>query len=136
HNQFDVATRQLERAIILYLEEADYYSAATLAGASEEILGCKLKTLGGMHALDSMISAITEIQTANDVQPLNRKKLRDDVLNEVRNWLKHYRYNEDLDFDDRDAAASLIDRAVSNYFKLTGQKTPTMIRFTNLDSES
>src|SRR6185295_18016152 len=98
HNQFDVATRQLERAIILFLDEADYYSAATLAGASEEILGCKLKTQGGMHALDSMILAITEIQTANDVQRLKRQNLRDDVLNGVRNWLKHYRHDEDLEF--------------------------------------
>ena len=35
----DIATCQVERAVTLYLDSADYISAITLAGAAEEILG-------------------------------------------------------------------------------------------------
>ena len=38
-SNLDVAERQLERAIALFLDEEDYVSALTLAGAAEEILG-------------------------------------------------------------------------------------------------
>ena len=128
HNQLDAATTQLERAIKLFLDDADYYSAGTLGGASEEILGKTLKSRGNKHALDSLMSAITEIQTVADVPTIKENKLSTQ-LNEVRDWLKHYK-GKNLEFDAKEAAAELIDRAISNYYQLTGQKTAEMIRFT------
>ena len=128
HSKLEAAKRQLDRAIKLFFDEADYYSAITLAGASEEILGKMLEARGETHALTSISSTITEILSANDVPTLtNRELIRQ--LNDVRDWLKHYRDGKDLDFDAKEAALQLIDRAVSNYFQLTGGESNEMVRF-------
>lgn len=129
HNKLEAAKNQLDRAIKLFFDEADYYSAATLAGASEEILGKMLEAQGGKHALASISSAIAEILRVNDVQALTQKSIISD-LNDVRDWLKHYRDGKDLEFDAKEAAFALIDRAVLNYYQLTSDKTAEMIRFT------
>jgi hypothetical protein len=129
HNKLEAAKNQLDRAIKLFFAEADYYSAVTLAGAAEEILGKMLEAQGEKHALASLSSAIADIFTANDLPTLrNRELVRQ--LNDVRDWLKHYTDGKDLDFDAKEAAAALIDRAVTNYYQLTGRKTGEMTRFT------
>jgi aryl-alcohol dehydrogenase-like predicted oxidoreductase len=70
HKQLEAAKNQLDRAIKLFFDEADYYSAATLAGASEEILGKMLEAQGEKNALKSLSSAIVEIHITNDVPRL------------------------------------------------------------------
>ena len=55
-----VAEHQLERALRLFLDERDYVSAITLAGASEEILGRLLAKEGKEHALGSFVKACVE----------------------------------------------------------------------------
>ena len=53
-SNLDIAERQLERAIVLFLDDKDYVSALTLAGAAEEILGKLLNKAGKEHWLDSI----------------------------------------------------------------------------------
>jgi len=56
HRKIDVARAQLERSISLFFE-GDYYSAATLAGASEEILGKFIEKTGAENELKSLVRA-------------------------------------------------------------------------------
>jgi hypothetical protein len=51
------------------------------------------------------------------------------MINEVRNWLKHFTNGEDLEFDSKEAAAELIERASTNFYNLTGEETEGMRKF-------
>lgn len=136
HNQLVVSEDQLDRAIRLFLDEGDYYSSGTLAGAAEEILGSLLLKAGHDHALNNMISTVLKLLTAAEVEALGDKSNRNphskisDELNFYRNWLKHYREDDfELYIDAKDAASELIDRAVTNFFQLTNRETEQMRRF-------
>jgi hypothetical protein len=87
HRKFDVAEAQLDRAIILYFE-GDYYSAATLAGASEEILG---KFLENKRAESDLKSQIRATQAVGEILFKERYKEKHlaSMINEVRNWLRN-----------------------------------------------
>ena len=136
HNQLVVSERQLDRAIHLFLDEADYYSSGTLAGAAEEILGHLLSQSGREHALGNMISTVLKLLTATEVDSISESKKKDprgkisDELNFYKNWLKHYREDDfELCIDTQEATSELIDRAVSNFFQLTHRETKQMKRF-------
>jgi len=136
HNQLVISERQTDRAIQLFLDEADYYSSATLAGAAEEILGCLLREKGSEPALDNMISTVLRLLTAAEIDEITEARAKSPragirvELNLYRNWLKHYQPAEfELAIDAKDAAAELIDRAVMNFFQLTERETAQMRRF-------
>lgn len=136
HNQLVVSEHQLDTAIRLFLDNRDFYSSGTLAGAAEEILGKLLEDAGQEHALNNMISSVLKLLTAEEVNALSdkpKKNPRSTISNELnfyRNWLKHYCKDDfELDIDPEDAAVELIDRAVTNFFQLTGKETTHMRRF-------
>ena len=53
-----------------------------------------------------------------------------DTFNEYRNWLKHFKPELDEFFVDAEsAAAELIERAVENFYQVTGRDTPQTERF-------
>ena len=136
HNQLVVGEHQLDTAIRLFLNDRDFYSSGTLAGAAEEILGKLLENAGHEHALDNMVSSVLRLLTAEEVDALSDKPKKDprstisNELNFYRNWLKHYQKDDfELHIDTEDAAGELIDRAVTNFFQLTGRETKQMRRF-------
>jgi lantibiotic modifying enzyme len=52
------------------------------------------------------------------------------ILNEYRNWLKHFMPELDEFFIDAEsAAAELIERAVENFYQVSGRDTPQTERF-------
>ena len=130
HDLQCMALRQLETAIRLYLEQEDYYSVITLAGASEEIFGKLLKenNLGKPESsLDSRKKAVSEVH----------KKLYDEELSErdvairanyARNKLKHWSTGDSktVEFDAKEEAEDMLDRAIDNYHSLTQNLTPAM----------
>lgn len=129
HNQKHVARCQLERAIELFLDEQDYYSAATLAGASEEILG-KLRERTGMpHALSNLRNRLRSMLTEEEYKAIDEKKGLLSLLNEYRNWLKHFSEDEELFIDSKAAAFDLIDRAHENWIALGEEDSAQMLRF-------
>lgn len=117
-----LATSQLERSISLYLNERDFISALTLAGAAEEILGKTLSTKGRQNAMD-LIKAehrqMWEIIGGNpppDSQVVN-------FVNLFRNYYKHLlseigekEMTISIDF----YSAEMIYRAIFNYEALVG----------------
>jgi len=128
YTKIEAAKNQLERGLSLYLDEQDYLAAITLAGASEEILGKMLEGQGGKNALKSLSSAVAAIQIQSGIfQPVEKKIIGE--LNKVRDWLKHYQNGGSLEFDAKEDAKEFLDRAISNYFALTGDETELMRRF-------
>lgn len=112
----DVALIQLERAIRLYLE-GDFISALTLAGAAEEILGKQIKSR--LNAFEEQVTIIDSILTKWGV--ITDKKDIRNHLNYPRNSLKHLKVGEreDFNYSFTEAALELIERAISNYIKVT-----------------
>lgn len=134
YKQDDIALRQLERAIKLFLDERDFFSSATLAGAAEEIFGQMLKQKGQTNALERETSRLFAGLTNAERDALTdrQEKLRGvrDLLTFQRNWLKHLRDEDFTGYSDpRPEARDLIARAIDNYCDLFGSFTNEMERF-------
>ncbi len=136
HNQLVVSEHQINRAIRLFLDEKDYYSSGTLAGAAEEILGSLLVKGGASHSLNDQIKSVLGMLSSEEIEALaegkqkSHSKIVASVLNFYRNWLKHYCEDDfETNIDAEEAAAELIDRAVTNFFRLTSRESREMRRF-------
>ncbi len=129
HRKFDVACAQLERAMRLF-GEGDYYSAATLAGASEEIFGALLRRRGEENAFEIGREQITRV--AEILGSKSNLASAGKTMNRFRNWLKHIEdeyEEEEAEFDAEFEAANLIERAIDNHLALTGKETVSMVKF-------
>ena len=122
-----MAEHQLDRALRLFLDDKDYVSAITLAGASEEIFGELLKAQGKEHALDSFIRACVETGKIVFKEDWPRKHFAE-MANYFRNGLKHYVDGESISVP-RAAAIEILDRAIENCWSLTGHETSNVRRF-------
>lgn len=127
----EVAERQLERSIALYLDEKDFVSALTLSGAAEEILGKLLNKQGKEHWLDNIskgaLRALGFRKKMFDTP--EAKKARKEIANLAnhhKNRMKHYNDDGSITFTVDAEAADMIDRAISNYFELTQRETGAM----------
>ncbi|HEY3431578.1 MAG TPA: hypothetical protein VGK09_03415 [Rhodocyclaceae bacterium] len=136
-SNLEIAHRQIERAIVLFLDERDYVSALTLAGAAEEILGKLLNKEGREHWLDSISKGALralgfrkkELQTP---EALKAKKEIANIANRHKNTFKYYNTDGTITLLVDVAAAEMIDRAISNYFDLTQRETGAMGKFKEL----
>jgi hypothetical protein len=130
----EIAQRQLERSIDLFMDAKDFVSALTLAGAAEEILGKLLNKTGKTHWLDEVLDGALEALgfVKEETESPDAKKARKevaDVANFYKNRLKHLSNEEHLSFPVDVKAAEMIARAISNYRELTGTETDAMGRF-------
>ena len=126
-SKLEVAEIQLERALRLFLDEADYVSAITLAGASEEILGKLLEQQGKPHSLGSLIDACVEIGRVVHKEEWSRKEFAD-IANYFRNGLKHYTDGRSITIS-REVAIEILDRAIDNLWELTCTESANIRRF-------
>lgn len=127
----DVASRQLDRAISLFLDEKDFVSSITLAGAAEEILGKLVKNNNMSHALEDIIESallLNEICPEGVEAPKARKEIAK-VANYYKNRMKHYNESGGMVLSTDYFAADIIDRAISNYWMLKTSETDLMRRF-------
>ena len=127
HDIHCMALRQLETALCLYRDEKDYYSVITLAGAAEEVFGKLLKEDNPENALDSIKkggAAIHEVIIEEDIP----EKEISDRANWARNLLKHWSPGQPkvFEFDAPEEAKDMLNRAIDNYYDLTGNLTPAM----------
>ena len=122
YSKLDLAEHQLNRAINLYLDEKDFISSITLAGAAEELLGKILNQVGVKNVLDEYIKSCT----AFDENLKNHYKWFRNDRNINRNYLKHLEvtsvYADEPPPDEIPifalAATDLIFRAINNHHKL------------------
>jgi hypothetical protein len=117
-----IALVQIHRALRCYRIHRDYVSAITLAGAAEEICGAELKRGKKSHALDERIWIFQSVETVLLGRSATDRKTLNPRLNRTRNELKHWNDSsiQSLDLDWRGEAEEMLDRAISNFFKLNG----------------
>lgn len=130
----DVALIQLERAIALFLDEKDYLSSLTLAGAAEEVLGELVKRHGEVAAIDRILDDGIMIQRKLYGLQSPRDKLASS-LNECRNKLKHFNGNEPLYISAGYSSSRMIERAIDNYLSMGNEKTKLIERYLNEEKE-
>ena len=132
HDYVHIARTQLDTALHLYFAGEDYYSVVTLAGASEEILGKLLSEAGNNTALDSLKKDVSAVHKALFGEDLQEKQISDRA-NEMRNSLKHGTRGKAkaIKFDARAEAKDMLNRAVDNYYTLTGELATTMDKYLN-----
>ncbi|KWA39974.1 hypothetical protein WL27_15065 [Burkholderia multivorans] len=117
----DVATELLTEALRLFLEGKAYFAALNLAGAAEEVFGKFVQANGGVPALHSVRALALKFEEAlredgDEVSPPTTEKDMADVINHAKNMTKHR--ITDVDFDPKEEAQDLLDRAVQNYNSL------------------
>ena len=115
-NKLNIALHQLERAILLFLNENDLISALTLAGAAEEILGTYVKNKG----IEPCIVAQAKLLKDQDLSALSEKEIKFLHLNLARNALKHFHNEaeEHMALALETEAIALIVRGLDNVVKL------------------
>lgn len=136
-SNLEVAHRQIERAIVVFLDDKDYVSALTLAGAAEEILGKLLNKDGKEHWLDSISKGALRAlgfrkKGFETPEALKARKEIANIANRYKNRFKHYNDDGTITLLVDVAAAEMIARAISNYFVLTQRETEMMGRFKEL----
>ena len=87
YSKVELAERQLDRAIILYLDEKDYVSAITLAGVAEEIFGKILNKDSQKNAIDDYIESFISADIDGELKDYEKWFVKE--LNYYRNNLKH-----------------------------------------------
>lgn len=137
----DVARVQLETALRLYAEDEDLFSAITLAGAAEEILGTLLQNKRGRQRTDPPTALESDRHAAAIMHEYLYGVPGDadaygDRVHRARNALKHMNspmgtVTLDLGEEARDA----LDRAIRNYWRLLGMTTPAMDAFSRARRE-
>lgn len=119
YDRLALAKGQLDTALELFLDEKNYSSAITLAGAAEEIFGRSLALSGSKSALDSSYESMAEFHTMLHGTELNRKSY---IAKEnfARDALKHLQNDKGptITIDLEEAACWMLVRAIQNGRKL------------------
>lgn len=121
--KIDAAVDQLDWSIRLFLDEQAYVPAITLAGAAEEILGRLTNDLAMVKRLSTSLS---------QKHALPEKLLRDEHLNGLRNWLKHWNNLKDQDrveVELETEAICMIVRGIGNLRAYDASETSESPRF-------
>lgn len=90
-------------------------------------MGNLLEQCGKKHALSSLIEASVEYARVVQNRAANPKAFAN-LANEVRNGLKHITDGQPVTVS-RKAAIEILDRAVENYFAITGNLSSSMEQF-------
>lgn len=125
YSKMQLAEHQLERAVILYLDEKDYISSITLAGASEEILGRLLENKGETNDLNELVIAFAS-EYGVGWEELRKWVIEDE--NYYRNHLKHIKDGSYISIYP-EAAQRKINSALANFIKLNGKQSENMKRY-------
>jgi hypothetical protein len=114
-----LAKEQLDTALDLFLDQKNYTSAITLAGAAEEIFGDALTLGGGKSALNSSYESMAEFHTMLHGTELSKTSyVRKE--NFARDALKHLQNDKGptITIDLAEAACWMLVRAIQNGRKL------------------
>lgn len=121
-HKIEIAQRQIDTAIDLFLNDKDFVSTLTLAGAGEEITGKLLDRKGEKNMLQKLHAWYQEtIGTQMEFGEFSRR------ANLARNTLKHANSPDEDDVEiQRWEAVQMIMRAMTNYKELVGSPSESM----------
>jgi len=94
-HKIDIAQRQLDTAITLFLSEGDLCSVITLAAASEEILGCYDVGTWVKDNPDNMFNHMFAQAKVRRLDFKSKKEFSQGLVNAVKNGLKHANREEE-----------------------------------------
>lgn len=119
YDRLSLAKGQLDTALRLFLDEGNYSSAITLAGAAEEVFGCALSLAGNKSALESSYESMAKVHVMIHGIELN-KKAYIAKENFTRDALKHLQNDKGptITIDFAEAACWMLVRAIQNCMKL------------------
>ena len=123
----EIAKREIETAIDMFLSDSDFISVLTLAGAAEDILGALLRR-GGQRPMLEQLHAWYQETTKAEISfgEFARK------ANLGRNTLKHAtNAEEDVIEIFRWEAVQMLMRALYNWKALGHEPTDRMLKFNN-----
>lgn len=122
----EIAWLQLNRALNLFMDEEEYVTSLTLAGAAEEILGKLLRNSGQMSSAETWRDLIAAISVMDGETPNDKEIFTE--LNYARNSAKHVFEGQILQVT-REHAIDMLHRATSNWTKLTGDQPEKFCKF-------
>ncbi len=126
-----IAFHLLKKALNTYFDEKDYISALHLAGASEEILGKSLEVKCIDNALKTETNNFRAVYQHLYQKPVTEKYARD-FLNRTKNAVKHMNVKEEIVImDPKEDAEALIERAITNWYRLGLNPSQLMEKFLN-----
>ena len=119
YSKLEIATQQLDTALRLFFWKKEYFSAITLAGAAEEILGVYLKRHNQPNAFDQDLESSLRVYQWLFKSVGSRNTIRN-LINRTKNSAKHMMGTSDvaLRCNAKAEAKEVLDRAVSNYYSL------------------
>ena len=129
-NKLSIAEQQLERALCLFFNDKDYISSITLSGAADEILGKIRESNGELSAYNELKKLFHFFHKNTNKETLTSNEFNE-LANGIRNGLKHFRDGESMDFKPEQEAVNILDRALENYFAITGKESDLMKQFKN-----
>ncbi|MBU5612756.1 hypothetical protein [Geomonas azotofigens] len=115
HHKQEIATRQVETALLLYFAQKDLFSVITLAGAAEEIFG-QLLRLREPGEKQSPFRSVLEL-----LRPAKTRAREELAAAHETDLYVH--------MDVRHEAEFLLGRAIDDYFALTGELSGNMRKF-------
>jgi hypothetical protein len=122
-SKIEAAIDQLEWAIRLFLDHQAYIPAITLAGAAEEILGEATSQKSAHNILKDRLS---------EKLGMPKKQFSDEHLNLAKNWLKHWKSQQDnevIELKLESEAIQYIYRAITNLANYDQSQTSESPRF-------
>jgi len=132
YGKLDIALSLLDKAIKIYQEGDHYFAALHLAGAAEEVLGKFLKKKGIDTSLESEKEAFVLVNRELLKRTISEKYAAD-FLNKAKNSIKHMdEKNADDEYvvmDPKEDANNMIQRALTNCWRLELELTPLMQEF-------
>jgi hypothetical protein len=124
----EIAKRQIDTAISLFLNEQDYLPVITLAGAGEEILGKLLARSSKKNMVDYLKQLDKRLSGGREFKVVNQE------INGFRNSLKHANDESEDEIDiteNQEHAIAMITRALTNYAMFDGNISKQMKNFYN-----
>lgn len=130
----EIAELQLDRAICIFLDEQDFISAITLAGAAEEILGDLLEMQGKTSALTDIVNECVNLgKTIGHEWKTGTFK---HMMNFYRNEMKHHDKGLGSMPIPVEAVHEIINRAAENLWRLSGSQSEQVQRFNSKNGEA
>ena len=130
YHRLDIAARQLETAVILFLSGRNLYSAITLAGAASGILSQLVMNRGSETFVDYARRVHNLLNGFTPPREKFNKRINDSM---GINALKHHAPTDppSIDLDLEKAAEEAISKAMLDYIELKGQQDPFILAFLN-----
>ncbi len=121
YRRLELAEKQLETAIGLYVSGGDKFSVITLAGAADVILCRLVLTAGQENFTDFMIRQSSDDCLSNETRASHGRQINDTLY---INDLKHMDVGEDgyIVMDVDRCALGAILKALANYITIAGRE--------------